>query len=288
MRINPLNNPHDITITPNRRSFSLLLSDMDFDNNRTTNIRYRLNGFDDGWNYPRGTQPSVTYNNLPPGKYELIIETEHNDGSWIETSDRIHINVTPIFTETAWFRLTLALLFAGLILILTLASVHYKRMRNAIQHKYSLLMAIDRLSEDLNAKAGSHHESVPIPADDDKRFIEASLTYLDDNISNPDLMVEDFARHLGMSRTAYYNRMKKVFGVSPVDFIRQMRIKRALKHLESDEYNISEVAYMVGFSDPKYFSRCFKAEMAMTPSQYAAQAKLKGQAEKCGTNGLSS
>ena len=69
--------------------------------------------------------------------------------------------------------------------------------------------------------------------------------------------------------------MKEAGGVSPVDFIRQMRIKRALKLLEEGKHTIAEVAYMTGFADPKYFSRCFKAEMSMTPTQYIAAFKAK-------------
>ncbi|MDE6390864.1 MAG: helix-turn-helix transcriptional regulator, partial [Duncaniella sp.] len=88
------------------------------------------------------------------------------------------------------------------------------------------------------------------------------------NISNPDMVVEDIARHMGMSRTALYSMMKGVAEVTPVDFIKQVRIKQALLLLDKGGKSISEVAYAVGFSDPKYFSRCFKAEMDMTPTQY--------------------
>ena len=80
-----------------------------------------------------------------------------------------------------------------------------------------------------------------------------------------------------MSRTAYYNKMKQLTGLSPVNFIKQMRIKQALKFLEDDTLSISEIAYMVGFTDPKYFSRSFKAEMDMTPTQYIEKKKSEGK-----------
>lgn len=82
------------------------------------------------------------------------------------------------------------------------------------------------------------------------------------------MSIDDFARHLGMSRTSYYHRMKELTGLSPVEFIKQIRIKKALRLLKNDQLSITEVAYEVGFSDPKYFSRCFKAEMGMAPSAY--------------------
>jgi transcriptional regulator GlxA family with amidase domain len=57
--------------------------------------------------------------------------------------------------------------------------------------------------------------------------------------------------------------------LSPIDFIKQMRIKKALKLMEDTSLSITDIAYKVGFADPKYFSKCFKAEMGMTPKQYA-------------------
>jgi len=268
MSVHPLNNPPLIRLTPGRRSFTLLLSDMSYSHGGIGHVRYKLDGLESGWNYPLGNQPAITYNNLPPGNYKLIIQSEAPDGTWQDSSDGTFLEAVPTFTETIWFRLLIVILLTALFIGLTVAIIHYKRLRNALQRKYSLLMTIGRVSDRLDAEAAGRKQPAPTPKEDDRLFIETSFKFLNDNIDNPDLMVDDFARHLKMSRTAYYNRMKEVAGVSPVDFIRQTRIKRALKHLESNKYTISEVAYMVGFSDPKYFSRCFKAEMAMTPSQY--------------------
>lgn len=275
-RIIPLNNPASLVISPDRRSFTLLLSAMDYDGVRPASMRYRMEGLDAGWTYPHGPQPTATYSNIPPGEYELVIERENPDGSGSDTGRRISVSVTPTFTETVWFRLTIVFLLAILLLGLTAAIIYFKRMRNALQRKYSLLMTVNSVSERLYRKTDADKKpTASTPRDDNSLFIEASLGFLNDNIDNVDLMVEDFARHLGMSRTTYYNRMKEAAGVSPVDFIRQMRIKRALKLLEEGKHTIAEVAYMTGFADPKYFSRCFKAEMSMTPTQYIAASIRK-------------
>lgn len=275
-RILPLNNPAALVIDPDRRSFTLLLSAMDYDENQPTRMRYRMEGLDAGWTYPHGPHPTATYNNIPPGEYVLVIERENPDGSLSDPVRRISVSVTPTFTETVWFRLTIVIMLAALLLGLTAAIIYFKQMRNALQRKYSLLMTVNAVSERLYRNTAADKKPVaPTPREDNTLFIEASLGFLNDNIDNVDLMVEDFARHLGMSRTAYYNRMKEAAGVSPVDFIRQMRIKRALKLLEEGKHTIAEVAYMTGFADPKYFSRCFKTEMSMTPTQYIAASKAK-------------
>lgn len=272
MRVKPLNSPTSITLSPDHRSFALLLSAMTFDDRDLIHLRYRLKGFDDGWNYTHGARPTATYSNLPPGDYQLIIESERDDGQWLTQAYQPCIIVTPRASETIWFRLGIMVIITCLLISMAAAAIHYKRMRNAVQRKYSLLLTVDRLSNDIPHI--TKNES-PDNKPEQQKFLEASIEFLNKNIDNPNLIVEDFARHLGMSRTAYYNRMKEVTGVSPIDFIRQMRIKRALKHLETDNLFISEVAYMVGYSDPKYFSRCFKAEMGMTPSQYLTNSKLQ-------------
>lgn len=135
-------------------------------------------------------------------------------------------------------------------------------------------MTIDRLSKDYTNTSNKQETD---KEEKDRLFIEKSVAFLNENISNSTLLVEDLAQHLGMSRTAYYNKMKQLTGLSPVNFIKQMRIKQALKFLEDDTLSISEIAYMVGFTDPKYFSRSFKAEMDMTPTQYIEKKKSEGK-----------
>ena len=122
---------------------------------------------------------------------------------------------------------------------------------------------MDELTADIKRE-----EKIALKEEEDKGFLEANIRYLEDNISKDGLTVENFARHLGMSRTAYYNRMKELTGLSPIEFIRQIRIKKALRLMDDGETSITEVAYKTGFNDPKYFSRCFKAEMGMSPTAY--------------------
>ena len=71
-----------------------------------------------------------------------------------------------------------------------------------------------------------------------------------------------------LSRTIFYRKLKSIIGLTPVDFIREVRIKRAAQLIDSGEYNFSQVAYMTGFNDPKYFSRRFKKIMGVTPTEY--------------------
>lgn len=270
--IQPLYDIGTLSLSPERRSFSLYLSSMDYDEQDSFRFRYRIEGYDEGWNYVSGHQAAITYNNLPAGDYSLTIEAADNKGNWQTPSRIIEIEVIPKFTETLGFRVLLLGLFIAVIAGMLYAIIYFKRMRNLVQNKYSLLMTIDRLSKDYTS-TGNTAKQENDKDEKDRLFIEKSVAFFNDNISNPALVVEDFAQHLGMSRTAYYNKMKQLTGLSPVNFIKQLRIKQALKFLEDDTLSISEIAYMVGFTDPKYFSRSFKAEMDMTPTQYIESRK---------------
>ena len=102
----------------------------------------------------------------------------------------------------------------------------------------------------------------------DNLFMEQVMAFMEEQMSNSELTVDDFANKLFLSRSIFYRKLKSIVGVAPIDFIRDMRIKRAGQLIESGEYNFSQVAYMTGFTDPKYFSKSFKKQMGMTPTEY--------------------
>ena len=263
MNIRPLNDIDTLRISPDERSFSLYLSDLNYGENALARFRYKMEGYNDGWNYTSENQHAVNYNNITPGKYRLVVETIGKDGKWGVARRIIPVEVKPKFVETASFRLFVVLLILGFIVALIHAVIYLNRIRRSLQQKYSLLMTVEELTANIK-----NEEKLKLKEDSDKKFLETNIRFLEDHIASKDLSIDDFARHLGMSRTAYYNRMKELTGLSPVEFIKQIRIKKALWLLKNGKLSITEVAYEVGFNDPKYFSRCFKAEMGMAPSAY--------------------
>ena len=104
--------------------------------------------------------------------------------------------------------------------------------------------------------------------DEDRIFAEKTKSFIETNISNSDLSVNDFALELGVSRTVLYARIKKIFDSSPNNLVLNMRIEHAKKLLLQSGAHISNTAYACGFSDPKYFSRCFKKLTGKSPSEY--------------------
>lgn len=141
------------------------------------------------------------------------------------------------------------------------------RQRKQLQELY-----LSKLSE-YSPKEESDHTNEWTPSQPqitpyDELFMQQVMAFMEEQMENTDITIEDFANKLMLSRTVFYRKLKSIVGLTPIDFVREMRIKRAAQLIESNEYSFSQIAYMTGFSDPKYFSRCFKKLTGFTPSEY--------------------
>ncbi len=108
---------------------------------------------------------------------------------------------------------------------------------------------------------------------DDAKFLNVAMLYIEENLHNPQLSVEDLSRHTAMSRVSLYKKCLKVTGKSPVDFIRSVKLEKAAVLLEKSDKTIAEICYMVGFSTPNYFAKSFKAKYHVLPSEYIAEKR---------------
>ena len=102
----------------------------------------------------------------------------------------------------------------------------------------------------------------------DEKFVKKAASLVEKNISNPDFTVKKFSVDMGISRGHLYNKMVELTGKTPIEFIRLMRLKRAAQYLEKSQLSISEIAFKVGFNEPKYFSKYFKEEYGTSPTEY--------------------
>lgn len=112
-----------------------------------------------------------------------------------------------------------------------------------------------------------------VVTDRDEEFIRKTMDWIDQNIENSDLTIEQLALHLGLGRTTMYNKLKSITGKSPVELIKEYRMNKAKKLLGTGQYSISEVAYKVGFNDPGYFSKCFREQYKVSPAEFLRDVK---------------
>jgi len=107
----------------------------------------------------------------------------------------------------------------------------------------------------------------------DDKFIHQVITVVEKNLSNADFSVEDLSREMCMSRVSVYKKLFALTGKTPGEFIRSTRLRRAAELLEKTKMTVAEVAYEVGYNNPKYFTRYFKEMFHMLPSVFAAEKR---------------
>ena len=100
----------------------------------------------------------------------------------------------------------------------------------------------------------------------DQLFLDKLEKTIQNQIDNADYSVELLCKDLLISRTLLHMKMKKITGLSTSEYIRNLRLYQAKKHLESGLYTVSEIAFKVGFADPAYFSKSFKQFFGVSPS----------------------
>ena len=251
---------------------------------------YRMDG-DEAWNYI-GSTPRISFSQLPPGQHTLEVRSTNSDGVWVSNAATLYLDVTPLWWERTWVQL-LALLL--LIIGISRAVLAYKQHRQTTREREQRLENILRQYRELQHAvaeqqqtaaadadvpppvAHDYHLEQPKIVDADEEMMGRLMAFIEQHIADEDLKIDDMANAVGMGRTVFYNKIRELVGVSPVDFLRQLRMQRATQLIAQSTMNISQVAYAVGFSDPKYFSRCFKKETGLTPREYREQHTKGGE-----------
>jgi len=105
-------------------------------------------------------------------------------------------------------------------------------------------------------------------SDQDKEFIDKLQEIINRELDNDEFSVDDFAKEMGLGRTVFYKKVKGVTGYSPKEYLRIVRMKKAALLLLTPGVTVAEVAYTVGIGDPFYFSKLFKAQFGIPPSEY--------------------
>jgi YesN/AraC family two-component response regulator len=108
-------------------------------------------------------------------------------------------------------------------------------------------------------------------SDTDKKLLSKLNEFIEKNIQESDLSIESTAEELGLSRGHLHKKMKALTGVSPSEYIRNIRLKKAADLLRLRKYTIEEITYEVGFSSPSYFSRSFNHYYGTSPSKFINQ-----------------
>ena len=134
------------------------------------------------------------------------------------------------------------------------------RINNFIMHKKNK-------QEEFRSNVEVNIDSLE-PSSMDKEFLDKVISVIKSNMSEGDFDVVQLADTLAVSKSSLYRKMKIATGLSPIEFIRNIRLKHGSQLLKDKSISVAEVAYECGFSNPKYFATCFKEEFGVTPKEY--------------------
>ena len=209
-------------------------------------IQYRLKGAESYWSELDNIQCVAHYSSLPSGKYDLQMRIYQDGGEWGPP-----MNIASVERLPAWYESNFACLCYILLLVSFLSAVvWYVRRRHANQMQTEVMQA-----------------KVAIITAEHK-ITDEMIAIIDRHLGDSDFGLEQLLTEMNMSKSTLYRQLKSETDMTPSDLIRSVRMKRACEMLISHKKTVSEVAYAIGFSTPKYFTRCFKDVYGMTPTDY--------------------
>lgn len=277
-----------IRLHEGNRSFSIAFSALNYGNEAQTMFSYRMKGLDKDWT-PLGLgEHSVRYSALPAGHYTFEVRCLSATSADHYDTASIDIEVLPAFWNSWWFRLMLGIVLVGIIIYGYNRRVAELKRREAEQ----LLSPIREVLEESddprklqvrirnildNQERYMKSVSKSVEADREevqkntKPFMELVMEIMEKNYMDSEFGVQEFCEALGMSRSVASRHLNAEAGLPVGQFIRNYRLNMAKEMLSSKtgNRNITEVAYAVGFNDPKYFTRCFTKMFGVSPSSWS-------------------
>ena len=277
-----------IQLREGNRSFSISFSALNYGNEKHAMFSYRMRGLEEEWTPLQFGEHSVRYSALPAGKYTFEVRCLSTLSAEYSDTASIDIVVNPFFWNSWWFRLILSILFVLLIIyIYNRWANHLKRIeaeqllnpiRKVLQESddpRKLQVRIQNILDNQQRYKQSVSKSVEADKEEvlksTKPFMERVMAVMEANYMNSEFGVQEFCDALGMSRTVVSKHLNAEVGLPAGQFIRNYRLNMAKELLSSKtgNRNITEIAYAVGFNDPKYFTRCFTKMFGTSPSSFS-------------------
>lgn len=267
-----------LTIPSSVKDFTIRFSALDFSSPRLCSYAWRLRGYDKSWHYSKSDNREASYANLTPGTYTFELKATDADGNWSKTKT-MTIVVEPPVWRTWWAYLIYSLIAIAVII----RCVKEIRRRMMLRNKLVLQVSGDRAQTVIDHENGQDKDvedkrqiSLEIKdlnfTDEDELFLKNAVKCVNDHLDDADFDVPQFEREMLMSHSSMFKRLKTLTGMSATAFIKDIRLKVAWRELSKNpNIRISDLAYSVGFNDPKYFSSCFKKQFGFSPTEFEQQ-----------------
>ena len=268
--------------------FTLKFADLSYAKGADIRYESRILPLDKDWSPGFENDTHLKFGHIPGGKYKIQIRAVDPNGN-VLSQDEKALDVIPVLYNRWWFRLLALLLIAFLVYLIV------RWYTRSINRKKDLLQQeVDRQTKELKEKKEELEKKAEALSEQNallqkqNEMIASHNTLLSSTLSNketdfsaklldaiqkkykdPDLDVHALADEMDMNRSMLNDKIQKMLGLTTAQFIRTYRLNVAKEMIcngTNKDMNISEIAYEVGFNDPKYFTRCFTKEFNATPS----------------------
>ena len=276
-----------IKIHESDKSFTLNFSALNYGSETQGVYLCRMKGYENDWVQLQPGQHNVRYSTLPAGSYEFEVKYAPSINSNKAQVISIAVSVTPYFWKSWWF---VTIIIIGVLALVQYAYMHrLKVMREReIEALYHPIEAALKESDEpgklqtriqtILQNQQRYQESQKKTIEADKKeveenvrpFMQSVMDVMEKNFGNSEFGVQELAEQMHLNRSILSKKLNAETGLPTAQFIRNYRLDIARKMITDNvaNRNITEIAYRVGFNDPKYFTRCFTKQYGVSPSQY--------------------
>ena len=276
-----------IRIHESDKAFTLNFSALNYGSETQGVYLYRMKGYEDDWVQLKPGQHSVRYSTLPAGSYEFEVKYTPSIESDKSQTISVGITITPYFWKSWWFVTIIVIGIIALVQYIYMRRLKEMRERE-VEALYRPIEAALKDSDEpgklqsriqaILANQQRYQESQKKSIEADKKqveenerpFMEVVMEVMEKNYDNSEFGVQELADAIHINRSVLSKKLNAESGLPTAQFIRNYRLDIAKKMITDNvaNRNITEIAYRVGFNDPKYFTRCFTKLYGVSPSSY--------------------
>ncbi len=263
-----------ITIPASIRKFTVEFALLAYQNEQQCKYAYRLEGYDHDWHHVDADNRQAAYQNLPAGTYQLKLRGIDSYGNLVELPYAIQVRVLPPWYRTWW---------AYLIYLLLLGSAAYgakEWYKNRLNRRARLQQRVNELLHYREMMVMKQYEGArkTLEAEEqqhsspDEQFLSRAIDCVKQHLDDADYDREQFASDMCVSSSTLYNKLRALTEQNVTGFINSIRLKEACRILrQRPDIKMSELSMAVGFNTPKYFTKLFKKEFGVLPSEFIGQ-----------------
>ena len=277
----------EMSIHESDKSFTINFSALNYGSETQGVYLYRMKGYENEWVQLKPGQHSVRYSTLPAGKYEFEVKYTPSIDSDNEQVISIAVKVTPYFWKSWWFITILVIGIIALVQYIYIRRLNVMRERE-VEALYRPIEAALKDSDEpeklqsriqmILRNQQRYQESQKKSIEADKKqvventhpFMESVMEVMEKNYDNSEFGVQELSDAMGLNRSVLSKKLTAETGLPTAQFIRNYRLDIAKKMIVDNgaNRNITEIAYRVGFNDPKYFTRCFTKQYGVSPTSF--------------------